>query len=99
MEPLTVKLMKEDETIKEPYADAELERLLKKPRSNSWAEWRTWAAINYLVATGNRASTVINIKVKDIDFEDMTIFLSRVKNRRQQIIPLYPHFIPKILYM
>jgi len=88
MEPLTVKLMKEDETIKEPYTDAELERLLKKPRSNSWAEWSTWAAINYLVATGDRASTVINIKVKDIDFEDMTIFLSRVKNRRQQIIPL-----------
>lgn len=88
MEPLTIKLMKEDEEIKEPYTEAELARLLKKPRSNSWAEWRTWASINYLVATGNRASTVINLKIKDIDFEEMTIFLSRVKNRRQQIIPL-----------
>ncbi|MBQ3211070.1 MAG: tyrosine-type recombinase/integrase [Oscillospiraceae bacterium] len=88
MEPFTVKLMKEDEEIKEPYTEAELARLLKKPRSNSWAEWRTWASINYLVATGNRASTVINLKIKDIDFEEMTIFLSRVKNRRQQIIPL-----------
>ena len=32
--------------------------------------------VNYLVATGNRASTVISLKIKDIDFEAMTIFLS-----------------------
>ena len=68
LEPFTVKLMKEDEEIKEPYTEAELAGLLKKPRSNSWAEWRTWAAINYLVATGNRASTVINMKIKDTNF-------------------------------
>lgn len=75
-ELLTVKLMKEDEAIKEPYKEAELARLLRKPKSNSWAEWRTWAMVNYLVATGNRASTVISLKIKDIDFEAMTIFLS-----------------------
>ena len=33
MEPFTVKLMKEDEEIKEPYTEAELARLLKKPRT------------------------------------------------------------------
>ena len=75
-ELLTVKLMKEDEAIKEPYKEAELARLLRKPKSNSWAEWRTLAMVNYLVATGNRASTVISLKIKDIDFEAMTIFLS-----------------------
>ena len=28
--------------------------------------------------------------IKDIDFENMTIFLSKLKNRRQQYIPLSP---------
>lgn len=90
MRPLELKLMKEDENIKEPYTDAELHRLLKKPKSNSWVEWRNWAVINYLVSTGNRASTVLNVKIEDVDFMNMTIFLRTVKNRRQQIVPLSP---------
>ena len=45
MKPITLKLMKEDEIIKEPYTDAELRRLLKRPEGNSWVEWRTWASM------------------------------------------------------
>lgn len=88
MEPFPVKLMKEDDTVKEPYTDAEIARLLQKPKTNRWVEWRNWALVNYFVATGNRASTVVNLRVKDIDFEKMTIFLAKVKNRRQQFVPL-----------
>lgn len=90
MKPIAPKLMKADEEIKEPYTDAELKRLLKKPESNRWTEWRTWAAINYLISTGNRVSTVINLKISDINFEEMTVHLRYVKNRRQQFIPLSP---------
>ena len=90
MKPIEPKLMKVDEEIKEPYTDAELRRLLKKPTSNRWTEWRTWASINYLVSTGNRVSTVINMKISDIDFDNMTIHLKQVKNRHQQIVPLSP---------
>ena len=90
MEPITLKLMKEDETIKEPYTEAEPRRLLKRPEGNSWVEWRTWASINYLISTGNRASTLLNVKIADVDFENMTIRLVKTKNRKQQIIPLSP---------
>lgn len=90
MEPLQIKLLKEDEVIKEPYTNEELARLLKKPGSSSWVEWRSWASINYLLATGNRASTVIHIKISDVNFTESTILLRKVKNRRQQIIPLSP---------
>jgi integrase/recombinase XerD len=90
MGAVTLKLMKEDEVIKEPYTEAELRRLLKRPASNKWAEWRTWAAINYLIATGNRAGTVTNVKIQDVDLEGMTIHLTKVKNRRQQLVPLSP---------
>ncbi len=90
MKPINPKLMKVDEEIKEPYTDAELQRLLKKPKSNRWTEWRSWAAINYLISTGNRVSTVVNVKIEDINFDDMTIHLKQVKNRHQQIVPLSP---------
>ena len=90
MDDLEIKLLKADAEIKEPYTDAELRVLLKKPISNRWVEWRSWAIVNYLVATGNRASTVVNIKISDINFDDMTIHLVKVKNRRQQLIPLSP---------
>ena len=76
MKPIHPKLMKVDEEIKEPYTEAELRKLLKKPTSNRWTEWRTWAAINFLISTGNRASTVINMKIGDINFVDMTIHLT-----------------------
>lgn len=81
-------LLKQDKEIKEPYTDAELKRLLARPRSSSWVEWRMWAAVNYMVGTGNRVSTVLNIRIRDIDFRENTIRLTTVKNRRQQIIPL-----------
>lgn len=90
MKPIEAKLMKEDKEIKEPYTDAELKRLLKKPRSVRWTEWRSWASVNYLISTGNRASTIVSLKISDFNFDDMTILLRHVKNRRQQIVPLSP---------
>ena len=90
MQPVTLKLMKVDEEIKEPYTEAELKKLLKRPTSNRWAEWRSWAAINYLISTGNRVSTVVGLKIEDVDFDEMTIHMKQVKNRHQQLVPLSP---------
>ena len=81
-------LLKEDKQIKEPYTDAELQKLLARPRSTSWVEWRMWAAVNYMIGTGNRVGTVVNVKIRDVDFRENTIRLTTLKNRRQQIIPL-----------
>ena len=66
----TVQIPKADEVIKEPYTQKELEKLIKKPTSSSWVEWRCWAMVNYFLATGNRLSTVLNIKIQDIDFRN-----------------------------
>lgn len=90
MKPIAPKLMKTDEEIKEPYTEAELKCLLQKPKSNRWTEWRTWASINYLISTGNRVSTVVNLKISDVNFDEMTIHLRQVKNRHQQFIPMSP---------
>lgn len=87
-QPFPLSLLKEDEIVKDPYTDEELKRLLKQPTSENWIEWRTWAAINMLVATGIRATTIVSIKISDIDFETNEIRLRRLKNRKQQFIPL-----------
>lgn len=88
IENYNISLLKDDHIQKEPYTNVELAKLLKKPTSKNWVEWRNWAIVNYLLGTGNRVGTVVNLQIKDIDFETKKITLNHNKNRRQQIIPL-----------
>lgn len=83
-------LMKVDKDIKPTYTDDELARLIDKPniRQCSFAEYKTWVYINYLLGTGNRISTALNVRNRDIDFDNGVIFLRKLKNRKQQVIPL-----------
>lgn len=83
-----INMIKVDKKIKETYTTEELQRLLVKPEKSSFAEYRTWVFINYLLATGNRLSTALDLKIKDINFDDGTITLCKTKSRKQQIIPL-----------
>jgi len=83
-------MMKADKDIKETYTDDELALLLKKPdiKKCSFAEYRNWVMVNYFLATGNRVSTVVNIRICDIDFTDGMISLTKTKNRKAQVVPL-----------
>ena len=88
LEDFKYPLLKADEAVKDPYTDAELRKLLRRPSSNRWVEWRSWAIVNTLLATGIRANTLINLRVCDLDFQHNTLFLSKLKNRKQQTIPM-----------
>lgn len=71
------------------FTDEDLEKLLvKPPRSALFAEYRMWAIVNWVLATGNRASTICDIQIGDIDFNKKEITLKHTKNRKLQIIPL-----------
>ena len=85
-----IKTYKGVETVKETYTDQELSLLLEKPnmRNTTFAEYRTWVIINLLVNNGCRASTVRNIKIKDLDIGSKVILLRHQKNRSIQTIPL-----------
>jgi integrase/recombinase XerD len=78
--------------VKETYTDEELKKLLTKPSKKeietSFTDYRTWVMINYLMATGNRASTMVNLKVKDVDLFGGFATLRTTKNNKDQIIPL-----------
>ena len=86
----TVHIQKVDKKIKETYNEQELKLLLKKPKIKhcDFGEYRTWVFSNYLLATGNRISSVLNIKIEDLDFMNSLITVNKMKNRKAQIIPM-----------
>ena len=93
-----IRLIKAEKKIKETYSDEELVRLLQKPDINTctFSCYKTWVFENYLLATGNRISTALDIHIGDINFQSGTITLRKTKNRKQQIIPL-SHTLADIL--
>ncbi|MEE3481234.1 MAG: tyrosine-type recombinase/integrase [Lachnospiraceae bacterium] len=88
-EKVPVKLVKGQEEIVETYTDEELERLLEKPdRKASFVEWRTWAIVNWILGTGNRIETIVNIKIGDVHFGQDEILIRAQKNKKATAIPL-----------
>ncbi len=84
--------VKEVDIIKPSYSLENLEKILEKPeiKKCTFAEYRNWVLCNYFLATGNRLNSVVNIKIKDIDFENNLVKLTETKNKKEQIIPITP---------
>lgn len=82
--------IKENNSNIELYTDTEIQKLLKKPNMKkcSFAEYRTWVIINFLVATGVRSRSLRNIKIEDLDFENELIYVKVTKTRKTIIIPM-----------
>lgn len=87
---LNIPLYKAEETVKETYSDLELSALLKKPdiRKATFAEYRDWVIINFLLNCGCRAATVRAIQIRDVDLGGGVVFYRHTKNRKTQVIPL-----------
>ncbi|GAB6099289.1 tyrosine recombinase XerC [Halanaerocella petrolearia] len=85
-----IEMIKSEKKIKKTYSDEELELLLEKPDLDecSFAQYRNWVIVNYLLGTGNRLKTLINVKIKDVDFDSGYVTLKKTKNKKQQVIPL-----------
>lgn len=84
-----ISLIRAQEEVKETYSQEQLEVLLEKPaKYDSFVTWRCWAIINWLMATGNRAATICDIQMEDINFLRKEIILGHTKNKRAQILPL-----------
>ena len=69
--PFKIKIIKGKEEIKEIYSDKELEKLLKKPKRKecTFTEYKIWVFETYLIGTGNRLSSIINIQNKDVHLD------------------------------
>lgn len=88
VQPFKIHLIKADKEVKETYSNDDLARLLEEPETESFSVYKTWAFENFLLGTGCRISTALNIKIEDIDFNNGLITYRKTKNRKQQIVPL-----------
>ena len=88
--PFRINLVKQNTYYKDVYSDEELEILLKKPdlRRCTFAEYRTWVYINFLLGTGSRINNAVKLKIGDINFEEGYIKFEQTKNRNYLIVPL-----------
>jgi integrase/recombinase XerD len=62
--------------------------LIKPKKSETFGEWRTWAIVNWVMATGNRSSTICEVKIEDVNFKQKMIYLRHTKNKEYQAVPL-----------
>jgi len=89
LEPFKILMVEGQEEQIKLFSDEELELLLEKPRRNDgFAVWRTWAIVNWVLGTGNRAATIVDVTIGDINFSKREITLGHTKNKKAQIIPL-----------
>lgn len=85
----TITIRNVEADVKEVYTDEEIAKLLRKPRNDcSFAEYRDWVVIHHMLATGNRISTICNIKINDIDWNDCMLAIQVQKNKRKARIPI-----------
>ena len=90
LEKFKIEMIKTEEKIKKTYTDQELRKLLEKPdlEECTFAHYRNWVVINFLLGTGCRSKTLLNVKIEDLRFDDGFVLFRKAKNRKQQLIPL-----------
>ena len=82
--------IKVDKTNVETYSEEELKALLQKPniKKCSFIEYQSWVMTNFLFSTAVRQRSLINIKVKDVDFDNNVVYVNVTKNRKPLIVPI-----------
>lgn len=87
---MELSLPKADKAVVSTYTNEELYKLLKKPNLQrcSFTEYKSWVMVNFLLSTGVRQNSLMNIKIKDVSFDTATVMVSVTKNRKPLIIPL-----------
>lgn len=90
MQEFQMRIIKTDKPAKETYTDEELAILLKKPNINkcSYIEYECWVISCLLMSTGIRQHSLMELKIKDIDFVNSFLNVRVTKTRKPLIIPL-----------
>lgn len=67
-----------------------LEIVHNYPYDNTFLRYRNHALFSMFVFAGLRKSELLNLKVTDIDLENMAIFINQGKGRKDRLIPISP---------
>lgn len=88
-EHIKVKEIEAQEELPKMYEDEEIAVMLEKPRAgDGFSDWRSWAIISTVYATGLRASTLCALRLEDLNFQREEIIIERQKNKQAGILPL-----------
>ena len=93
LEKYPIRLVRADDPIKEPYTTDELQKLLKEPdcKTCSFAEYRNWVIVNFLLGTGCRASTLLNQQIVPLSKALVRIMEEYLEHRTSD--PTAPLFV------
>src|SRR5699024_8629619 len=85
-----IKRLKTDEDTFVPLSDNEIERLLKVPDTNEYAQFRDLVSIYLILDTGIRVSEMFDLKIDHVNFKARAIYLPGdvTKNRKNSILHL-----------
>jgi integrase/recombinase XerD len=88
-EPIKVKEIEAQEGLPKMYSDEEMAVMLEKPRQgDGFSDWRSWAIISTVYATGLRASTLCALTLEDLNFQREEIVIEKQKNKHAGVLPL-----------
>ncbi|MBE6071081.1 MAG: phage integrase family protein [Clostridium butyricum] len=85
-----IELPRVDKKPIETYSDNELKVLLKKPnlKKCEFTEYRNYVITSFFLSTGIRLTSLINIKIKDLKFDEEVVNIMHTKNRKPLTVPL-----------
>lgn len=81
---ITIKIPKAQEKVKETYTEEELSILLKDPRPCSATQYQSYVFVNFVIATGLRLSSILDLRVFDYNAKDGCIIVNKTKNNNAQ---------------
>ena len=92
-----IRLIKVQEEMPKDYTVEEIKALLRKPeRKARFTEWRTWAICCFVVGTGARLGTLVEIRMKDIDLKNGKVFYQHTKNKKLQTANISPQLVKSL---
>lgn len=88
--PFKMQSIKVDKTSVETYTEAELMSLLLKPNMKkcTFIEFESWVITCLLFSTGIRQHSLMELKIKDVDFDNSLLNVRITKTRKPLLIPL-----------
>lgn len=92
-----IRLIKVQEEMPKDYTIEEIKTLLRKPeRKARFTEWRAWAICCFVVGTGARLGTLVEIRMKDIDLKNGKVFYQHTKNKKLQTANISPQLVKSL---
>lgn len=95
--PFKIRLIKVQEETPKDYTPEEIKALLKRPDNKAkFTEWRTWAICCFVIGTGARLGTMVEIQMKDINLKEGIVHYQHTKNKKVQNANMSPQLIKSL---